>query len=117
MEVIDLILARMLHPENGLGIAQFAYDFTPLPAINFDTSWGRDADPEEGKPPSRSTRLHRGTTWSLHGCCCTLPMCWAFRGKSTLTSSARCATIAWRLVSTTNTAESMPMYPWTDPLN
>ncbi len=49
MEVIDLICARLLHPENGLGIAQFAYDFTPLPAINFDTSWGRDADPEEGQ--------------------------------------------------------------------
>jgi mannose/cellobiose epimerase-like protein (N-acyl-D-glucosamine 2-epimerase family) len=49
VEVIDLVLARMLHPENGLGIAQFAYDFTPLPAINFDTTWGRDADPEEGR--------------------------------------------------------------------
>ncbi len=48
-EVIELILARMLHPKTGLGIAQFAYDFTPLPAINFDTTWGRDADPEAGK--------------------------------------------------------------------
>lgn len=48
-EVVELILARMLHFETGLGIAQFAYDFTPLPAINFDTTWGRDADPEEGK--------------------------------------------------------------------
>ena len=24
-------------------------NFTPLPAINFDTTWGRDADPEEGQ--------------------------------------------------------------------
>jgi mannobiose 2-epimerase len=49
MEVIELILSRMLHPHNGLGFAQFTYDFTPLPAINFDTTWGRDADPEEGQ--------------------------------------------------------------------
>lgn len=49
LEVIDLILGKMLHPVTGLGVAQFAYDFTPLPAINFDTTWGRDADPEEGK--------------------------------------------------------------------
>ena len=48
-EVIDLILAKMLHPTYGLGMAQFAYDFSPLPAINFDTTWGRDADPEEGR--------------------------------------------------------------------
>ena len=48
-DVIDLILSEMLDPDYGLGIAQLAYDFTPLPAINFDTTWGRDADPEEGQ--------------------------------------------------------------------
>jgi len=48
-ETIDLILGRMLHPETGLGIAQFARDFTPLPAILFDTTWGRDADAPEGR--------------------------------------------------------------------
>jgi len=61
VEVIDLILSRMLHPENGLGISQFAYDFTPLPAINFDTTWGRDADPEEGtaaKPLDQTSPGH-----------------------------------------------------------
>ena len=47
--VIDLILTKMLHSENGLGIAQFTYDFTPLPAINFDTTWGRDAEPDEAQ--------------------------------------------------------------------
>ncbi len=48
-EVIDLILSRMRHPETGLGLAQFTYDFTPLPAINFEMTWGRDADPQEGR--------------------------------------------------------------------
>lgn len=48
-EVIDLILSRMLHRENGLGIAQFSYDFAPLPATMFSTAWGRDAAPEEGQ--------------------------------------------------------------------
>ena len=42
-EVIDLILARMVHPQNGLGYMQFAWDFTPLAPIIFDTDWGRDA--------------------------------------------------------------------------
>ncbi len=46
---IDLILSRMLHPENGLGISQFTWDFTPLPAINFKTEWGRDAQPLAGQ--------------------------------------------------------------------
>jgi mannobiose 2-epimerase len=61
LEIIDLIFAKMLHPETGLGIAQFAYDFTPLPAINFDTTWGRDADPEEGneaKPLDQTSPGH-----------------------------------------------------------
>ena len=47
--VIDLIVSRMLHPDHGLGYSQFSHDFTPLPAINFDTTWGRDADPAEGR--------------------------------------------------------------------
>ncbi|MCP4177013.1 MAG: N-acylglucosamine 2-epimerase [bacterium] len=60
-EVIDLILGKMLHSENGLGIAQFTYDYTPLQAINFDTTWGRDADPEEGnsaKPIDQTSPGH-----------------------------------------------------------
>jgi mannobiose 2-epimerase len=61
LEIIDLLLTKMMHPENGLGIAQFAYDFTPLRAINFDTTWGRDADPEEGneaKPMDQTSPGH-----------------------------------------------------------
>jgi mannobiose 2-epimerase len=61
LEIIDLIQAKCLHPDNGLGVAQFSYDFTPLPAINFDTTWGRDADPEEGdqaKPLDQTSPGH-----------------------------------------------------------
>jgi mannobiose 2-epimerase len=48
-EVIDLILSRMLHPENGLGYMQFTYDFQPLPRIIFATEWGRDAKPADSQ--------------------------------------------------------------------
>jgi len=47
-EIIDLIVTKMLHPENGTGYIQFSLDFEPLPAIIFDVQWGRDADPEDG---------------------------------------------------------------------
>ncbi len=49
LEVIDLILTRMLHPDTGLGYMQFSLDFTPLEAILFETEWGRDAEPEVGR--------------------------------------------------------------------
>lgn len=48
LEVTDLIIARMLHPEHGAGYMQFAMDFTPLPAIMFDVEWGSDEEPEDG---------------------------------------------------------------------
>ena len=48
-EVIDLIIARMLHPENGLGYMQFTYDFQPLRRIIFATAWGRDARPADNQ--------------------------------------------------------------------
>jgi mannobiose 2-epimerase len=38
----------MLRPGSGTGIAQFSYDFHPLPAIIFATTWGRDAAPVDG---------------------------------------------------------------------
>lgn len=49
LENIDLLLTKMLRPDSGTGYAQFAYDFTPLPAISFATTWGRDAEPEDGQ--------------------------------------------------------------------
>ena len=48
LEAIDILLSRMLRPGSGTGIAQFSFDFRPLPAIIFATSWGRDAAPDEG---------------------------------------------------------------------
>ena len=44
LEIIDLILARMVHPVNGLGYMQFSLDWTPLAPIMFATDWGRDAE-------------------------------------------------------------------------
>jgi mannose/cellobiose epimerase-like protein (N-acyl-D-glucosamine 2-epimerase family) len=49
LETIDLLLAKMLRPGSGTGYYQFTYDFRPLPAIIFSTSWGRDAPPEGGQ--------------------------------------------------------------------
>ena len=49
LEVIDLVLSTMLRPDSGTGYYQFTYDFRPLPAILFATSWGRDAAPEGGE--------------------------------------------------------------------
>ena len=48
VEIIDLILTRMLHPRYGTGYMQFSLDFEPLPAILFETTWGRDAEPQDG---------------------------------------------------------------------
>ncbi len=47
-EVMELIIARMLHPETGLGYMQFALDWTPLAPIIFATEWGRDARTGDG---------------------------------------------------------------------
>jgi mannobiose 2-epimerase len=49
LEVIDLLWGRMFHEPSWTGIAQFALDFTPLPAIMFKTVWGADRD-NEGTP-------------------------------------------------------------------
>lgn len=58
--VIDLIFERMVHPEYGTGIAQFAFDWTPLRAILFKNVWGsdRDVDDEEGRPLNNTSFGH-----------------------------------------------------------
>ncbi len=48
LETMALIQKKMIEPETGTGWIQFALDFTPLPAIIFNTQWGRDAAPEDG---------------------------------------------------------------------
>ncbi|MFA7691351.1 MAG: N-acylglucosamine 2-epimerase [Candidatus Hydrogenedentes bacterium] len=58
--VIKLIFERMMHPEFGTGIAQFAYDWTPLRAILFKNVWGsdRDVDDDEGRPLNNTSFGH-----------------------------------------------------------
>lgn len=55
VEVITLLLKRILHPETGLGIAQFAYDWTPLRQILFADVWGADRDVEDEARPLDNT--------------------------------------------------------------
>ena len=59
LETIDLIIGRMLRPD-GTGYVQFAYDFTPLRAIIFETEWGRDARPPDAvtKPMNQTSPGH-----------------------------------------------------------
>lgn len=58
--IIGLIFDHMIHPEFGTGIAQFAYDWTPLRAIIFKNVWGsdRDVDDEEGRPLNNTSFGH-----------------------------------------------------------
>ena len=59
-QIIDLICDKMLHPEYGTGLAQFAPDWTPLRAIQFKNVWGsdRDADDPEGRPLDNTSYGH-----------------------------------------------------------
>ncbi len=58
--VIDLLFERMIHPEHGTGMAQFAFDWTPLRAIIFKNVWGsdRDVEDEEGRPLDNTSFGH-----------------------------------------------------------
>lgn len=59
-EVIDLIFDRIIHPEFGTGMAQFAPDWTPLRAIIFKDVWGSDRDvgDQEGRPLNNTSFGH-----------------------------------------------------------
>src|SRR5690606_25237651 len=58
--VIDLLFDHMMDPEFGTGIAQFAFDWTPLRAILFKNVWGsdRDVDEQEGRPLNNTSFGH-----------------------------------------------------------
>jgi len=58
--VIDLLFEHMIHPDFGTGIAQFAFDWTPLRAILFKNVWGSDRDvgDEEGRPLNNTSFGH-----------------------------------------------------------
>lgn len=49
LEVIDLLLNRIIHPEYKTGIPQFYKDWTVAPQIKFDIIWGWDRFSEEGQ--------------------------------------------------------------------
>lgn len=59
-DVIDLLFRHMIHPKFGTGIAQFAFDWTPLRAILFKNVWGsdRDVDDQEGRPLNNTSFGH-----------------------------------------------------------
>ncbi|MAF67567.1 MAG: N-acylglucosamine 2-epimerase [Planctomycetes bacterium] len=54
-ESIDVLLERVIDPRTGAGRAQFALDWTPLPAVEFDLEWGRDEAPEDGEARALDT--------------------------------------------------------------
>lgn len=49
LEVIDLLLNKIIHPEYKTGIPQFYKDWTVAPQIKFDIIWGWDRFSEEGQ--------------------------------------------------------------------
>jgi len=59
-EVIDLLFDRIIHPEFGTGVSQFALDWTPLRAILFKDVWGadRDVEEDEGRPLNNTSFGH-----------------------------------------------------------
>lgn len=60
LEVIDLIFARMLHPEHRTSYMQFLPDWTPSRALIFKNVWGsdRDVDDPEGRPLNNTSYGH-----------------------------------------------------------
>jgi len=48
VEIIELIIHKMLHPEFGTGIPQFFADWKIVPQIKFDIIWGWDRFSEDG---------------------------------------------------------------------
>lgn len=59
-EIVELLFKRVIHPEFGTGIAQFALDWTPLRAILFKDVWGsdRDVEEDEGRPLNNTSFGH-----------------------------------------------------------
>jgi len=48
VEIIELIIHKMLHPESGTAIPQFFADWKAAPQIKFDIIWGWDRFSEDG---------------------------------------------------------------------
>ncbi len=60
IEMINLIMTRILHPEYRTGIGQFTFDWKPLRQILFADVWGsdRDVDSDEGRPLNNTSFGH-----------------------------------------------------------
>ncbi len=48
LEVIEVLVTKIMHPEHGTGIPQFWADWRVAPQIKFDTIWGWDRFTEDG---------------------------------------------------------------------
>ncbi len=48
LEMIDLLIGKVMHPEYGTGIPQFWADWSVAPQIKFDIIWGWDRFSEDG---------------------------------------------------------------------
>ncbi|AQG79937.1 AGE family epimerase/isomerase [Spirosoma montaniterrae] len=48
LEIIDLLVTKIMHPEFGTGIPQFWADWRVAPQIKFDVIWGWDRFTEDG---------------------------------------------------------------------
>ncbi|WP_025762071.1 AGE family epimerase/isomerase [Dyadobacter tibetensis] len=48
LEIIELLVAKVMHPEYGTGIPQFWADWRVAPQIKFDIIWGWDRFSEDG---------------------------------------------------------------------
>lgn len=71
-ELINLILARMIHPVHGTGIAQFGLDWQPLRQILFDDVWGADREAEDpaGRPLDNTSYGHNvELAWLMRHAC------------------------------------------------
>jgi mannose 2-epimerase len=60
LESIDLLKARILHPEYATGIPQFWADWTIAPQIKFDIIWGWDRFAEGGEKPNAADNTSAG---------------------------------------------------------
>ncbi len=49
LEIMDILLKRIIHPEYKTGIPQFFGDWSVAPQIKFDIIWGWDRFSEEGR--------------------------------------------------------------------
>jgi len=59
-DVIEILIEKMIDPKSGTGLAQFDWQFNPLPAILFKNVWGSDrpSDEEEARPLDNTNYGH-----------------------------------------------------------